>query len=125
MGLILYQTEWCPYSHRVRQRLTELGLEYAVKQVPVERSQRSELVSATGQDRIPALVREGGPPICGSQAILAHLRDHFDELPDAGKHRMKASEKVPSFEELEARSGEWTKPLRPPPARVGLNTRLA
>ena len=125
MGLILYQTEWCPYSHRVRQRLTELGVEYAVKQVPVERSERSELLAVTGQDRIPVLVLDGGPPICGSQAIVAYLSERFDERPDAVKHRGKASEKVPAFEELEARSGEWTKPLRPQSPRVGQNTRLA
>ena len=125
MRLILYQTEWCPYSHRVRQRLTELGLEFTVKQVPVERSERSELLAETGQDRIPALVLDGGPPICGSQAIVVYLSERFDERPDAGKHRAKASDRVPSFEELEARGGEWTKPLRPPSPRVGLNTRLA
>jgi hypothetical protein len=28
--LELWQTEWCPASHRVRQRLTELGLTYVV-----------------------------------------------------------------------------------------------
>jgi hypothetical protein len=33
----LYQTEWCPASRRVRERLTELGLDYLVRQVPVER----------------------------------------------------------------------------------------
>ena len=31
--LELWQTEWCPASHRVRQRLTELGLTYTVHQV--------------------------------------------------------------------------------------------
>ncbi len=124
--MILYQTEWCPYSHRVRQRLTELGLEYTVRQVPVERSERADLVAATGQDRIPVLILDDGPPICGSRTILAYLAERFDERPDAGKHRAKASEKVPNFEELEARSGEWTKPWRPPQAPgVGLNTRLA
>ena len=35
-----WQTEWCPASHRVRQRLTELGLAYVVRQVPVEREAR-------------------------------------------------------------------------------------
>ena len=25
----LYQAEWCPHSHKVRQRLTELGLDEA------------------------------------------------------------------------------------------------
>lgn len=33
--LELYQTEWCPASRRVRERLTELGLDYIVpKLVP-------------------------------------------------------------------------------------------
>jgi hypothetical protein len=35
--LELYQTEWCPASRRVRERLTELGLDYLVHQVPVAR----------------------------------------------------------------------------------------
>jgi glutaredoxin len=30
--LELYQTEWCPASRRVRERLTELGLDYLVRQ---------------------------------------------------------------------------------------------
>ncbi len=33
--LELWQTEWCPASRRVRQRLTELGLSYTIHQVPV------------------------------------------------------------------------------------------
>ena len=40
--LELFQTEWCPASRRVRQRLTELGLDYLNRQVPVERV-RAEL----------------------------------------------------------------------------------
>ncbi len=40
--LELFQTEWCPGSRRIRQRLTELGLDYLNHQVPVERrSERS------------------------------------------------------------------------------------
>jgi len=35
--LELFQTEWCPGSRRIRQRLTELGLDYLNHQVPVER----------------------------------------------------------------------------------------
>ena len=31
----LWQTEWCPASRRVRQRLTELGIDYLVHQVPL------------------------------------------------------------------------------------------
>jgi hypothetical protein len=32
----LFQTEWCPGSRRVRQRLTEFGVDYIARQVPVE-----------------------------------------------------------------------------------------
>jgi glutaredoxin len=26
----LYQAEWCPFSHRIRAKLTELGIRYEV-----------------------------------------------------------------------------------------------
>ena len=29
----LYQAEWCPHSHKVRQRLTELGIDFTARQV--------------------------------------------------------------------------------------------
>jgi len=32
----LWQTDWCPASRQVRQRLTELGIDYA-RQVPVDK----------------------------------------------------------------------------------------
>lgn len=38
--LELWQTEWCPGSRRVRQRLTELGVDYVARQVPVAKEQR-------------------------------------------------------------------------------------
>jgi hypothetical protein len=40
--LELWQTEWCPASRRVRERLTELGVDYVVGQVPVEKSYLEE-----------------------------------------------------------------------------------
>jgi glutaredoxin len=52
----LWQTEWCPASHRVPQRLTELGLTYTVHQVPVERDARAQLEHASGRRTIPILV---------------------------------------------------------------------
>jgi glutaredoxin len=33
--LELWQTEWCPASRRVRERLTELGVDYVTRQVSV------------------------------------------------------------------------------------------
>jgi glutathione S-transferase len=88
--LELWQTEWCPASHRVRQRLTELGLSYTVHQVAVQRDDRAQLEAATGRRTIPILVA-GGEVIEGEQAILAHLEEHFNEPPDALGQRAKAA----------------------------------
>jgi len=41
--LELWQTEWCPASRRIRERLTELGIDYVTRQVPVEKEQRTAL----------------------------------------------------------------------------------
>ena len=88
--LELWQTEWCPASHRVRQRLTELGLTYIVHQVPVERDARAQLGQATGRRTIPILVA-GDKVIDGEQAILAYLNEHYTEPPDAAEQRAKAA----------------------------------
>ncbi len=88
--LELWQTEWCPASHRVRQRLTELGLTYTTHQVPVQREARLELLRTTGTDEIPALVADGRS-VGGEQAILAYLNEHYIEPPDAAEQRAKAA----------------------------------
>ena len=88
--LELWQTEWCPASHRVRQRLTELGLTYTTRQVPVQRDARAELQRATGVSEIPVLIADA-TPVCGEQTILAYLDEHFIEPPDAVEQRSKAT----------------------------------
>jgi glutathione S-transferase len=87
--LDLWQTEWCPASHRVRQRLTELGLTYTAHQVPVERDDRGQLQQVTGAQTIPVLVADG-LVIVGEEAILAYLEEHFDEPLGAEQQRAKA-----------------------------------
>jgi glutathione S-transferase len=89
--LELYQTEWCPASRRVRERFTELGLDYVVHQVPVDREARAELVAATGGDTIPALLLDDRTPILGEEAIQAYLVRRFDDPPTAEAHRRKAA----------------------------------
>jgi hypothetical protein len=59
--LELWQTEWCPASRRIRERLTELGVDYVTRQVPVEK------------------------------AIRRYLDEHVVEPPDAEAHRLKAA----------------------------------
>jgi glutathione S-transferase len=89
--LELFQTEWCPASRRIRQRLTELGLDYVNRQVPVDRSERAALCAATGSDTIPALVLENGSAVVGEDEILAYLDQHYDESEESGAHRVKAA----------------------------------
>jgi glutaredoxin 3 len=95
----LYQAEWCPHSHRVRQRLTELGLEFVAKQVPAEPSERDEMRRAVGVDEVPVLV-DGDQVVRGDEDILAYLDERYEERPDAAAHRAKAREEVREFEEV-------------------------
>ena len=88
--LELWQTEWCPASHTVRQRMTELGLTYTTRQVPVEQDSRTALRAATGATEIPVLLA-GRETVRGEQSILAYLDEHFIEPPDAAEQRAKAA----------------------------------
>jgi glutathione S-transferase len=95
----LYQAEWCPHSHKVRQRLTELGLDFTARQVAADPGSRGEMERRVGTNEIPVLVSESGNPVCGEDDILEYL-DRFDERPDAEAHREKAREEVPTFAEV-------------------------
>jgi glutathione S-transferase len=92
--LTLYQAEWCPHSHRVRQRLTELGLDFVARQVPAQPERRDSMRMATGLDEIPVLVLDSGGVIAGEAEILTELDRRFDERPDAAAHRRKAREEA-------------------------------
>jgi glutathione S-transferase len=95
----LYQAEWCPHSHRVRQRLTELGLDFWARQVAADPKAREQMKQSVGTDEIPVLVPEDGDPLCGEDEILQYL-SQFDSGPDADAHREKARKEVPGFAEV-------------------------
>jgi glutathione S-transferase len=65
--LTLYQAEWCPYSSAVRQRLTELGIDFVAKQVAPRQEDRE------GEHEIPLLVTEDGKRFEGTDAVFAYL----------------------------------------------------
>jgi glutathione S-transferase len=89
----LYQAEWCPYSGRVRQRLTELGVPFIARQVPAESADRDELRDRTGSDEIPALVREDGTVISGNtERIIADLNHRYGSRARTRPHRERAAE---------------------------------
>jgi glutathione S-transferase len=89
--LELYQTEWCPASRRVRQRLTELGVDFVARQVPVEREDREALWHRTGAESIPVLVTETGTAIAGEERIEVYLDSRFEETPESEAHRLRAA----------------------------------
>ncbi|MGE5274977.1 MAG: glutathione S-transferase N-terminal domain-containing protein [Verrucomicrobiota bacterium] len=86
----LWQTEWCPASRRVRQRLTELGIDYISHQVPVERDRRVLLRERTGTDTIPVLVSSAGAVLVGEDTITSYLDANVPAPAEAGAHRLKA-----------------------------------
>jgi glutathione S-transferase len=95
----LYQAEWCPHSHKVRQKLTELGLDFWARQVAADPGDRTKMRQQVGTDEIPVLVPDDGEPLCGEDDILEYL-GRFDPAPDADAHRAKAREEVPTFAEV-------------------------
>jgi len=90
--LELYQAEWCPASSRVRRRLTELGVDFVARQVPVEREDRGALRRLSGGESIPALVLHDGSTIRGEDEIRAYLDRRFEETPQTKAHRRKVAE---------------------------------
>ncbi len=87
----LWQTEWCPASRHVRQRLTELDVTYVAHQVPVDKAGRGALLAATGSDSIPALVLDDGTAVVGEAAIAGWLDANFTDPSGAEAHREKAA----------------------------------
>ena len=73
-ALVLYQTEWCPFSSAVREVLTELGLDFVARQVEPWPDQRDGLRELTGADSTPVLETEDGSFYVGTREIFDHLR---------------------------------------------------
>jgi glutathione S-transferase len=99
----LWQTEWCPASRRVRQRLTELGIDYLTRQVPVDKSDRTLLRRRTGVDSIPVLVTPAGAAVVGEESIIAYLDAHEATPVDARAHRLRAEKARRRYLEEECR----------------------
>lgn len=83
--ITLYQSEWCFYSHRVRQVLTELGLTYMTVNVPAAREERAELMAIAGQDSAPVLI-DGDKVFGESDEIIKYLRATYPAPEDAEEH---------------------------------------
>jgi uncharacterized protein len=89
--LILYQTEWCPFSSAVREVLTELGLDFVARQVQPWPKDRADLNAVAGTDLIPVLEVEDGRQFRGTREIFAHLREREPSKYAAAQRRRFAA----------------------------------
>ena len=81
--LELYQFEKCPYSKKVRLKLSELELDYITRNVPVDRSRRDMVKRVSGQIGVPVLIdSRTGLVMAESDEIVAYLEKEY-----AGKKR--------------------------------------
>jgi glutathione S-transferase len=71
----LFQAEWCPYSSAVRERLTELGIDFVARQVEPREAERTVV------REIPTLETEDGLRFEGTKTIFEFL-----STLDAGAH---------------------------------------
>jgi predicted GNAT family acetyltransferase len=90
-GYTLYQAEWCPFSSAVREVLTELGVDYAIRQVEPQPEEREALRAVAGTDSIPVLRAEDGRVFRGTREIFAHLRER-QPWRFAAAHRRRFAE---------------------------------
>ena len=98
--LELWQAEWCPHSHRVRLRLTELEVDWVARTVPLDRDERDAMEAATGFRSIPTLV-DGETVVHGADAIVEHLDAHHATPAGAMRHRAQMRAEWPLWVELE------------------------
>jgi hypothetical protein len=82
--LELYQAEWCPYSSAVRQRLTELGIDFVARQVAPRQDDRES------RHEIPLLVTENGERFEGTDAVSGISRGWKAASGSAGIARSTA-----------------------------------
>jgi glutaredoxin/uncharacterized protein (DUF302 family) len=90
----LYQAEWCPFSHRVRAKLTELGIDYELVNVPASTQKRTELEEIAGTKAIPVLV-DGERVITDSGEAISYLEQkHATDPEELRVHRRELSPTV-------------------------------
>jgi glutathione S-transferase len=76
--LVLWNMEGSPYCRKVREALSELDLEYVVRNVPKGSPKRAELVARGGKMQVPYLVDPNdGRELYESDDIVAYLRQQY------------------------------------------------
>ena len=82
--LTLFQLEWCPSCHGVRQVMTELGLTYTAANVPYRREERAQVMTVSGQESVPVL-QDGDRVLADAASIVSYLRATYPRPDDAAE----------------------------------------
>lgn len=77
--LELYQLEECPYCTKVRKKLSELGIDYILRNVPEDNDKRTYLKRLSGQDSVPTLIDSDTQRILAGddQPIIQYLEEQY------------------------------------------------
>jgi len=76
-NIVLYQAEWCGYCARVRQKMTDLLLDYKIVNVPQAHSERTNVKAISGQTGIPVLVDGDTMIVDDDDAIVEYLEKTY------------------------------------------------
>jgi hypothetical protein len=90
--------------------LTQLGVDYVTRQVPVAKEQRDAPRETTGSDTIPALVLQDGSTFIGERRHPPRLDRHVAEPPEAQAHRLKAAKACRRYLEEECECSQAPTP---------------
>ncbi|ADE03322.1 glutathione S-transferase N-terminal domain-containing protein [Haloferax volcanii] len=77
--LILYELQGCPYCAKVKDKLSDLDLEYESRMVPSAHAEREEVEEVSGQTGVPVLVDEehGVEGMPESDDIVDYLEETY------------------------------------------------
>ena len=80
-NLELYELEGCPYCAKVKNKLSELGLEYDSEMVPSAHAERTEVEEVSGQTGVPVLVdhEHGVDGMAESDDIVNYLDETYGQ----------------------------------------------
>lgn len=99
--LTLYQVEWCPSCHAVRQVLTELGLTYTAVNVPCKQEERANVMAVSGQAGVPVL-QDGDRVLTDSTIIADYLRSAYPGRADSDDHAAKGAWRISRHSSMSA-----------------------
>jgi glutathione S-transferase len=88
--LTLYNMEGSPYCRKVREGLSELDLEYIVRNVPKGSPKRAELLKRGGKVQVPYLIDPNTETeMYESDEIVAYLEEHYGDGSTSRPRRRK------------------------------------